>query len=665
LHIFTRIALLVLSLSPVMHLAAAQQTATGAQNAAELIAQEKLRSAVEEAFAIYTQPADSGAVMVDNLVNAALQLLEIGPEATPYIINELEQAIPNTYYLCAYALALMNTPEAETALRRAIEQCEREKGNYPVFRKAWAAVALAMMGKADALDLLNSGQHKAGVVPIHARWSALETAALHTYPDSIPKLLSMLERYADDPETRDQRDMVIRALRHLADPAAIAALKEVMEEPNPTTRSEAARALGAIDRPEAKTATLAALEDDDGLVRRAAAWSLLQSGTAVDLELILARLEVEEDTPARSSLYELAARTGGADCVGTLMEHWGRQEGSDRASLMTALGIAGSEQALPTIREGLFDRDGRVTLFAAKALGAIRSERSIGLLIEGLGSRNPLVVQESARMLRQLRATRAAPMIMERLFKVELVGTLRDASYRDRAKLLSEALVDFRYHEALDSLRSARDAQTGALVIGMLDGVIARLEAIRTNKRKAKRWIAAMSSDNELIRRLAYEMLGEIGGAPAARAMSNAFGRVDPGEGLAILQAMGGMEELEALELVERVLLAPEFDPVGRAALREMAAWGARRIGGDRMFEALKNSAARRRGRDVHVLIYLAVLGRERALPIFDEYRISRMRYVSWMSGKELEKLNWIRRHLSQGGSLSEVDVSPEEILFQ
>jgi hypothetical protein len=194
--------------------------------------------------------------------------------------------------------------------------------------------------------------------------------------------------------------------------------------------------------------------------------------------------------------------------------------------------------------------------------------------------------------------------------------------------------------------------------------VVARLAALQENGHKVKRWIAAMTSPQEQVRLLAYQRLGEIGGKQAAGALADRFGRVGADEGLAILDALGNVDETPALDLIERVLTAPEFDPVERADLRSMAAWSARRLGGERMIAALKASAERRHGRDVHVLIYLALLEGEEALPTLAKYRMLRMKYVGWMSGKEFEKLDWIARHISNGASLAAVDVPPGRISF-
>ena len=131
-----------------------------------------------------------------------------------------------------------------------------------------------------------------------------------------------------------------------------------------------------------------------------------------------------------------------------------------------------------------------------------------------------------------------------------------------------------------------------------------------------------------------------------------------------ILRALGSIPNEHSMELIERVLLAPEFDGVERSDLRDEAAWSARRIGGDRMFEALEASAERRQGRNARVLVYLAVLGGDRALPTLNEYRLSRMVYIDWERGKELETIDWIIAQLEHGRSIAALDSPPERLLF-
>jgi HEAT repeat protein len=642
----------------------AQQPGSPASAAAELIEKERLRQRVEEAIELYTGPVDDGRIEVENFVKAGDLLVEAGPSVIPFLTNEMEQTVPNTFFLCAYALGRLNTPEAETALRQAVEKAEMEKGQYPTYRKAWALFSLSLMGKADALELINDGKHIAGSVPVHGSWATLETIALHTYPESVPRLLAQLDQLAEDPEMLNQRILVLKALWHLPHPSAVSKLKELLDDPNPKIRGGAARALGAIATPEATAALLTALGDENFIVRRMAAWSLDRNQPQVESSEILEKLESEEDPGVRRSLYGFLAHSGGRAALEPLVAHWGRPDGSDRASLLQAIGSAGGEEAIESLSRGLHDPEGRVVSFAAEEIGKIGSDKAIDLLIEGLRSPRWAVVQECAKQLQRLRAERAAPMIAKRLVKVELATTLKDARLRYHVELLCETLVKIGYHEVLDDLRKQKDIQVDSSLISFLDEVILQLETIKKNGRKAKRWIETMKSPEEILRILAYDRLGMIGGTAAARALVASFGRVEQNEGLEILKALGGIAAEPSLELIERVLLAPEFDTVTRANLRNEAAWSARRIGGDRMFEALKASAERRHGRDAKVLVYLAILGGSKALSTLNDYRVQRMVYVSWNSGKELETIDWIIRQLDNGRSIASLDTPPAELLF-
>lgn len=642
----------------------AQQPGSPASAAAELIERERLRQTVEEAIELYTRPVDDGRVEVENFVKAGDLIVGAGPGVVPLLANELEQCVPNTFFLCAYALGRLNTPEAEAALRQAVEKAESENGTYASYRKAWTLFGLSLMGKADALDLLNDGKHVSGSVPMHGSWAALETIALHTYPESVPRLLEQLDLLAEDPEMLTQRIQVLKALWHLPHPSAVSKLTELMDDPNPKIRGGAARALGAIATPEAAAALLTALADENVTVRKMAAWSLKHHQPQVEPSAIIAKLDSEEDPGVRRSLYGFLARSGGRAVLEPLVAHWGHRDGSDRASLLQAIGSVGGEEAIEFLKRGLQDPDGRVVSFAAAEIGKIGSKAAIDLLIEGLSSPRWVVVQECVEQLQKLRMERAAPMIARRLVEAELATTLKEARLRHHVELLCETLVKIGYHKVLDDLRKQKEIQVDTSLISFLDKTILRLETIKKNRRKAKAWIETMKSSEEVLRILAYDRLGMIGGTAAARALAASFGRVEQHEGVEIMKALGGIDAEPSQELIERVLLAPQFDTVSRADLRDEAAWSARRIGGDRMFEALKSSAERRHGRDAKVLVYLAVLGGDRALPVLNEYRLQRMVYVSWESGKELETIDWIIRQLENGRPIASLDTPPQRLRF-
>ena len=120
-----RLACCTLTLALAWPPATAQGHESPMKAAEELIERERLRSAAERAFDILFEPTDNGFLKVQSFVDAALGLADLGQGVAPYLINELEQNVPTTFFFCAYALGLLGTPDAERALRRPIF------GEYP------------------------------------------------------------------------------------------------------------------------------------------------------------------------------------------------------------------------------------------------------------------------------------------------------------------------------------------------------------------------------------------------------------------------------------------------------------------------------------------------------------------------------------------------------
>lgn len=197
--------------------------------AEELIRQERLRSALEQALALYQSPADGGAEENENFVQAVDDLVRVGPDVVPFLVTELDQAVPTSYFFSAYALGRLGTPEAEAALRRAIERANEEAGDYALTRKGWAVYGLGLMGAGDAVALIYEGRHRTGGLPMHSGMNVLEATALQTQPDCVPILLELVDRLAGDPDRRAERVSVLRALWRVSPPAAVPKLKEVMK----------------------------------------------------------------------------------------------------------------------------------------------------------------------------------------------------------------------------------------------------------------------------------------------------------------------------------------------------------------------------------------------------------------------------------------------------
>lgn len=330
--------------------------------------------------------------------------------------------------------------------------------------------------------------------------------------------------------------------------------------------------------------------------------------------------------------------------------------------MIVAVRLSGSPDSLPLLRPALADPDSRVVAWAVRTVGDLKTAEAHAILLQMLRSTVWSATQAAAEALLDAPAEDTGPAIAKRLFDVELRGVMTDVHDRHRAEFLAGALVELEYTPALAKLREAAARQTDPTLKEALRSPIARLAAIEQLGDDPALWIEAVQSNDPDLRAVAYRLLSRDGGVDGAAAVARAFGRVETEEGEQILDELAASQTAPAQDLVERVLTGPEFDPADRETLRSMAAWSARRIGGERMSSALRASAERRDGRDAVVLVYLGVLDGESALPVLELYRLPRMRYLKGSRGAELRRLDWLARRIATGRSLTAFDVPPNKL---
>jgi HEAT repeat protein len=635
-----------------------------APTAEELIRREQVRQAVVDALELYQAPAEEGEEKNANLVAAVADLVEVGPETVPFLVNELEAEQPNTFFFTSYALGRLGTPEAVAALRAAVAAAEQQEGDWPVMRKAWSCWALGMAGVDDAVDLLLDGRHQAATQPIHASMTVLEAIALFTAPDSIESLQRHLARYDDENDPRYvMRVAILKAVERVASPRSTEFAVGLLEDSPPAVRRQAAYVLGAIDTPEAVTALLSAIEDPDLRVRRGVALALKRALPTSRLDPLVEWLKSEERPVVRGALYDSIARAGGPDYTDTLLAYWGREDPRDRMQLVRAMRYLDLDKVKPTLIEALADPQAGVSIAAAEILAWIGDEPSVRALTEMVSSPFWAHAQSALLELQRHDVRAAGEAIADRLVDIELAGVVTDPRRRLHIEMLSEALVTLEQASRLDDLRVAAERQTDALLVQQLERAIRRLEIIRSNGTKTKLWLASLESPDPEARTLAYAHFCHRPDKRAATLLTSAFGRVSPEEGREILRALGSHDMPAARDLLDRVLVGPEFDAYEFRSLREMAGWSARRIGGS-MIDSLTESVERRDGQDTAVLLYLALAGGRDTIPYVDRYRTERLRYIKWTRAEEMDKLDWLRDELEAGRPVFEFDVPPDRLPF-
>jgi len=640
--------------------------AQSASSVADPVRAEEMSRRVELAIGEALRPHSRAEVATDRFVSSALDLVRIGPDVVPALAAELDQALSSSYFFCAYTLGLLGGPAAVAALESALARAESEVGDFAFNRKGWTCHALGLIGRADMLDRLNEGQHKTAGIPIHTGMSAIEAIAVLTAPAGLPLLHAQLERYNDDDDPyAAQRVLVVEAIARIGDSSSLSVLQQALTSSRVALRHHAARAIGQLRTSEAAGVLLAMLVDPDPYVRQGAGVGLENAPPTGRVGEVLDRLDSELDTVVRGVLYGIVVRNGTSDELTRLATHWGRPDPEDRRHFIRVLGTAPADLALPILVQGLGDPSPSVASIAAATFARLGDPRGVEPLARMVAAVNWAPAQASVDALAVLGDPRGAAPILRRLFGIELPQPITDPRQRLRIEKLLLALVELRDTSRLADLGAARDAATDAQVRGLLDQNLLRLEAFDRTGSKAKRWIAELDSTNVDVRLLAYAALGRAGGEASARALAERFGRVDPAEAREILRALGTIQGPTSRELVRRVLVDPAFDPAERGDLRDMAAWSARRLGGDAMFETLREAVLRRDGRDGRPFLYLAVLGGARVIPEIERLRVPRLRYLASASGLADDRLQWARRELAAGRSIARLDVPPERLNLQ
>jgi HEAT repeat protein len=623
-----------------------------------LVASQRIRSQAEGIIAELNAPA--GRDPAELLRSTTDRLVALGPPVVPYLVAEIDQPTAFTYNVAAYALGGIGNDEARAALEKAVGRVNEGKGRFQVAQKTWALLGLAMAGGPRSLELMAEGTW-VGARQMLEGTTLVELAGMLTTPDSVPIFVEWLERFDTDETEQPRLIYTIRALGRIADPSTRDAILPFLEHERWHLRKEAILALAKLGDLSVTDRIVARLEDGTVEVRRAAMDGLDLLQPPGKVRPVLLRLETEEDTAVRVRMYAWLAGTKDPALLEAFRSHWGRENYLDRSRLMRAVGALGDPKGLNLLREGLRDPVPNVIDSAAHGLATIDSPAARDTLLAAIRSPGPRMSAAVAE-LTSLGERRAAPRIADRLLRGELAHPVTEMSRREGIRFLGDALVTLRYTEPIADLEKAVEGQTDPVIVAYLRELVARLRAIGQRGDDVGKWIELLASGEPALRVLAIDRLSDLGGKPAVEALSGFFETAEGSEKLLTLLALGRIGSSAASPLLEKILTGGAHDGRDSRELREAAAWATRRIGGAGSVDLLRRSVKRRDGRDEKALVYLAVLDGKRALPELSAYRLSRLRDLEWMRGLEQERIDWMRRELSAGRSISSLDLTPEEI---
>jgi HEAT repeat protein len=587
------------------------------------------------------------------------RLVAVGTAVVPFMAAECDLPTAYSYHVATTVLGKMGTPEAVTALRKAVERSESASGQFGTALKTYAILGLALAGESDAVRLIEEGRWSGGQ-PVVNDMSLVELAAILTAPDSIPVLLEWLERYIDDEFMKPRLKFALRALGWIGDPSVTEAILALRHAEPPQLRREVMLALGNLGDAAAADTLFEALDDPDPEVRRAAAYALeILSPTSKNREL-RSRLESAENVAVRRALYRTLA-TAGPSQLKTYREHWGREHPHDRLEIIRVVSGFQDPRGIDLLRAGLDDHVGTVIIAAAEGMSSLGTPQARDALLALLSNPDWIVASVAVAPLVELRERRAAPQIANRLLTHELSRPV-DLRHRDEVRRLAGALVALDYVDALPALRAAAEIQSHPAIAAEIDSAIRRLAAVERRGNDVEPWVPLLHSERDDLRRLAIDRLASLGGPIATTALVASFDAASEPDRLLILDALGRTGSTEAFALLDRILTTEAFDAYSQRRLRSTAAWATRQIGGKKAIELLRRSVERRQGLDMDVLVYLAVLDGREAIPELRAYRTSRLLDLWWFRELEFKRTDRMVRALARRQGLTDLDRPPGEI---
>jgi HEAT repeat protein len=624
---------------------------------------ERVRPLVEAIWRDVRAPANPNEEHPRYFMEITGRLIALGPDVVPFLTSEIDLADPDTFHFCAYALGWLGGKDAEAALRKAVRGADSRGGKFGRESKRFALYGLSLMGIPDVMDMMQSGEKTLFGAEMTPDFPLIAQMAILVGPPAAPLLGRQLETYRNDPKATEKLENTILALGYAGDASFVPKLVPFLASASPRLRVQAADSLSRLADPAVCDKLLPLLSAKDERERGFVASAFERWKPEPCYKAMVGRLEVEDDIAVRASFYRAIAAMRGEGALDILGVNLGKFNEFDQAVVINVIGQIGSKKGLNLLRGMLTSEDYLNVVRALESIARIGGEGAMDTLFAVTADRRRGIAASAREILAKAGVKKVAPRIAEDLLSVvrEPVGT---RTLRVPIAQRAEELVSLGYTEPIEDLKKAASVQTDPDIAETLNSCVQRLALLAKNRDDAAAWAAEAASTTVPVRRLADRRLAEIGSPAAVRALTARLAKSDiPSEERAdILQAIGNARVEGAADAVERHLADPAYDAWDLRDARSAAAWAARRIGGERMARALRESAVRRDGRDWATVAYLALLDKAAAIPTLKTVRVKRLRYPEQHFGREEALLEIMIGELAAGRSLSRFDVPPEAL---
>ena len=297
--------------------------------------------------------------------------------------------------------ALNNIHDPAAIIPIANTRSEEERGEMD------SLIDMTLMGWNDSeavgyfIELLkhpNKKVHKPAIISLHSM----------KHKDAIKPLMEFQVTCTD----KKLRHFAIRILPDFENDEAIAAVKEIIKDPDPEIRYVVVQSLVDNESEAATEILCAALRDPDLEVRKEAA-TFLSPDFRKDpciLDVLIQALKDENDEELKLEVARNIGKIGDRRAVDSLIETLGLSEGKTREAILMALSELGGPK-VTKLYLGLVDEGGIIGDIVENYITGKTESDSLELLIEAMDSESSLTKELVALALGRLQDQRALEIL--------------------------------------------------------------------------------------------------------------------------------------------------------------------------------------------------------------------------------------------------------------
>lgn len=497
-------------------------------------------------------------VSADDRQKAIDELVGLGREALPLVIEELQINHRRTWAVMIYALGASRDPRVLPILA---EQLKTKAG------LTYLEVLYAMSLAGDDEALLLALRSTSATTPIEESATAVDMIAGSRGRAAVPALIAEIPRRA-----ANSRAAGLAALGTICDASAVPFLLEWSRAESAADRRYALAALARIGDPRAAPRLREALDDPDVYVRATAAEGLGYVRDPASIPRLAALLRTETGESVFVQATWALGLIGGEAAARSLVAVYQAENTlpANRIRILRAIERVQHPAAIPAIDAALADKDanlGHLAVLAAAAIEPKEAARDVLLrACESAPTAEAALI--AAQGLVEIRDPRATPCIVRRLresiAEVQGIGPTAEEVLRALPLTASASVA-----ESLERLASEQSAPAVAHRVRI---AATGVRLVQEHGNDLEPWIAMLEKGTPSEVDLALLVLGDLRDPRATEPLMRAFGRIDFERAHEVPRALGLIGSDRATSFLVSLLVDDSYSFEALAEAREEAA---------------------------------------------------------------------------------------------